>query len=214
MKVKTNSLQQLCFYAGAFSLLIPVVGYTTPTVSNPATFFIAQANAASSAQTFQSRELGFRIDVPQNYAVDTSQKNEGVVTFRNQSVPQAVGSDQPAPDATATTAAAEQPQAAPNDAIRVATFENPKRLSAADWAKQNEAQSFINGRQSEIQQRQFAGQPAVSYSWCASSACGDSIIVPSRDRRQIFVLSALYDFPGDSVRWDFQTIAGRFRFVQ
>lgn len=217
MKAITLSIQQICLYAGLLSLSIPLVAHATPVLSNPSMFLIAQANSRS-AQAFQSRELGFRIEVPQNYTIDRSQERQGIITFRNEATPAAVGSDQPAPAVPTENQTAavtgDEPQVSPSDKIQVRTFDNPKRLSAADWAKQNDAQSFLSARQSEIQQRRFAGQPAISYSWCSNTVCGDNIVLPSRDRRRIIVLSALYDFPGDSVRWDFQRIAGQFRFVQ
>jgi hypothetical protein len=106
-----------------------------------------------------------------------------------------------------------QPAQKNETGILISTFANPNGLSAEQWAQQNDAQSFFSGRQSEIRSSRFAGQPAIAYSWCATD-CGDSVVFPSRDGKRIVVLSAVYEYPGDPIRWQFQSIAGKFQFAK
>jgi hypothetical protein len=217
MKLSAFSFRQICLCVGLLSLTVPTIARAIPVSSNASMLLIAQATSRA-AQAYKSQALGFQIGIPQNYTVDASQEKQGIITLRNQSAPSAVGSDQPAPSAVPGNqppfVTGEKPQITAEDKIRVATFANPNRLSAEAWAKQNQAQSFFNGIQGQPQQRRFAGQPALTYSWCSSEICGDNIVLPSRDGKQIIVLSALYDYPGDAVRWDFQKIAGQFRFTR
>jgi hypothetical protein len=189
-------------------MVVPVVAVAVPRQSAPSASppSVAQSNAPSKSSAYEiyhSPQLGFRIAYPKSYTVDTSKEGEGYLRFsRNVGTPQA--------SAAETTAAA--PESDRSGSIIAATFENPKGLSALEWAKQNDKTSYFQtGRQGNYQSRKFAGQPAIAYSWCATE-CGDNIVFPSRDGRRIIVLSALYDLPGDDVRWEFQNVVGKFRF--
>lgn len=210
MKLTKLSRPQMFFCAGLLSLAVPAVVQASPFTSNSdqTIYTIAQA----SAGTFQTHKspLGFRFDFPTTYNLDTSQESKGTIVLRSTvEAPTAVGSDEPAPVDSNV-----QSQSSPGDKIIVAEFSNPKRLSAQQWAEQNRDKSFFDGRQSDYRAYSFAGQPAISYSWCGTNNCGDSVIVPSRDRTKVFVLSALYEYPGNAVRWDFKNMIGRFRLTQ
>lgn len=203
------SLQAVC-YASLLSLAAPAMAQASPFKGDldPSAYTIAQASAGTF-RTYQS-PLGFRFEFPSSYNLDRSQETKGTVVLKSSSItPSAVGSDEPAPVDSNV-----QSQSSPGDKIIITEFPNPQRLSARQWAEQNKEQSFFNGRQSNAQSYSFAGQPAVSYSWCATNSCGDSVIVPSRDRSRVFVLSALYEYPGNAVRWDFKNMIGKFRLMQ
>lgn len=210
MKVSNLAPLQAFFYSGFLSVAIAGIAQAAPTqpTAKPTMYAVGQATGGT-LKTYQS-QLGFRFDVKDPYTVDTSQERQGTLVIRNPSLGnEAVGSDEPAPIDSNV-----QSQSSPGDRITITRFENPKRLSARQWVEQNPNQSFFDGRQSNYRSYSFAGQPAVSYSWCGNSNCGDSVIVPSRDGRSIFVLSALYEYPGNAVRWDFKRMVGRFRLTQ
>lgn len=210
MKVSKLSSLQAVLYAGLLSLSVSAIAQASPVKSHAATsLYAASPSSAGTFKTYKS-QLGFRLQIPSNYNIDTSQESKGTLVLR--SVPEkpvAEGSDQPAPVNSNV-----QSQSSPGDKIIVAEFANPQRLTARQWAEQNKERSFFDGRQSDYRSYSFAGKPAVSYSWCGTSNCGDSVIVPSRDGKQIFVLSALYEYPGNAVRWDFKNMIGKFRLTQ
>lgn len=210
MKVSKLAPLQAFFYSGFLSVAIAGIVQAAPTqpTAKPTIYAVGQATGGT-LRTYQS-ELGFRFDVNDPYTIDTSQEGQGTIVVRNPSLgTEAVGSDEPAPVDSNV-----QSQSSPGDRITITRFANPNRLSARQWAERNPNQSFFDGRQSNYQSYSFAGQPAVSYSWCGNNNCGDSVIVPSRDGRSIFVLSALYEYPGNAVRWDFKRMVGRFRLTQ
>lgn len=224
-RVVASSIQQLGLCAGALSFVLPSILHAVPVMSETAKpTQIAAQSGSRSTQAYQSRQLGFRFEYPETYTLDTSKEQQGVLTLRSNAIPPAIGSDQPDPNAVPGSdqppfVTGEEPQRSPGDKISIRTFNNPQRLSAIEWAKRNEAQSYFSGLQSNPRQYQFAGKPAVSYSWCSTaitngSNCGDSVILPSRDGRQIIVLSAVYDYPGDEVRWDFQNMVGKLRLTR
>jgi hypothetical protein len=210
MKVSNLSPIQFFFCAGLLSLAVPAVAQAAPFKgsSDQTVYTIAQASAGAF-QTYKS-PLGFRFEFPSAYNLDASKESQGTIVLQTEaSKPTAEGSDEPAPVDSNV-----QSQTSPGDRITVTEFANPQRLSAQQWAQQNKDKSFFDGRQSDYRAYSFAGQPAVSYSWCGNNTCGDSVIVPSRDRRSVFVLSALYEYPGNAVRWDFKNMIGRFRLTQ
>ncbi|MBD2079524.1 hypothetical protein [Leptolyngbya sp. FACHB-17] len=210
MKVSKLFSLQVYLYSGMLSLTIAGTVHAAPTA--PAQKEQSSAAGQSSrgaSKTYQS-QLGFRFNFTAPYVVDKTQEGKGTIVLRDPSLnTQAVGSDQPAPVDSNV-----QSQSSPGDKITISRFDNPQRLSARQWAEQNKTLSFFDQQQSDYRSYNFAGKPAVSYSWCTTNTCGDSIIVPSRDGRTIFVLRALYDYPGDAVRWDFQRMAGRFQLTQ
>ncbi|MBW4524835.1 MAG: hypothetical protein KME18_06520 [Phormidium tanganyikae FI6-MK23] len=218
MRVSKLSPLQAFFYSGFLSCAMPLAfasvtsGIAQAAPDQPSKdvqmYAVGQASGGT-LKTYQS-QLGFRFDFREPYALDTSQEGKGTVVLRNGSIStEAIGSDEPAPVDSNVEA-----QHSPGDKITVTRFDNPQRLSARQWAEQNKTQSFFDGRQSDYRSYSFAGQPAVSYSWCGTGNCGDSVIVPSRDGRSVFVLSALYEYPGNAVRWDFKQMIGRFRLTQ
>ncbi|MCU0551691.1 MAG: hypothetical protein MUC48_20305 [Leptolyngbya sp. Prado105] len=210
MKVSNFSLPQTLLYAGILTLTVPAIAQAAPFKggSDQTVYTIAQASAGTF-KTYKS-PLGFRFEFPSSYNLDTSQEAKGTIVLQtSESKPTAEGSDEPAPVDSNV-----QSQSSPGDKITVTEFPNPQRLSAQQWAEQNKDKSFFDGRQSDYRAYSFAGQPAVSYSWCGNNSCGDSVIVPSRDRTRVFVLSALYEYPGNAVRWDFKNMIGRFRLTQ
>lgn len=204
MKSMSSWLTSSSLIAGVLTAMAPAVVFALPTrptvTSQPS--LVAQS-ASTTYQIYQSPQLGFRIAYPKGYIVDTSDVGKGYVRFsRNAGTPQASAVE------TATKAQSEDQ----SGSIVAATFDNPGRLSALEWAQQNGEKSFFEtGRQSNYQSRKFAGQNAIAYSWCASQ-CGDSVVFPSRDGKRIIVLSAVYQLPGDAVRWEFQNTIGKFRF--
>ncbi len=218
MRVSKLSPLQAFFYSGLLSCAMPLahatvtagIAQAAPAQSTPKVQMYAVGQASGGTlKTYQS-QLGFRFDFKAPYALDTSQERKGTLVLRNSSLgPEAVGSDEPAPVESNV-----QSQSSPGDKITISRFENPKRLSARQWAEQNKPRSFFDGRQSDYRSYSFAGEPAISYSWCGTSNCGDSVVVPSRDGRSIFMLSALYEYPGNAVRWDFKNMVGRFRLTQ
>jgi hypothetical protein len=210
MKVSNLSISQMILSAGLLILTVPAIAQASPfkSDSSQTVYTIAQA----SAGTFKTHQspLGFRLDFPSTYSLDTAQESKGTVVLQSSAkVPSAVGSDEPAPVDSNV-----QSQSSPGDKITVREFANPQGLSARQWAEQNKDKSFFDGRQSDYRSYSFAGQPAVSYSWCGESSCGDSVIVPSRNKKSVFVLSALYEYPGNAVRWDFKNMIGKFRLTQ
>lgn len=210
MKVSKLPLLQVFFYSGILSCAIAGIAQSAPlqSASKPTMYAVGQASG-NTLKTHKS-QLGFRLDFKEPYVLDTSQEGKGTLVLRNRSAtPEAIGSDEPAPVDSNV-----QSQSSPGDKIIITRFDNPQRLGARQWAEQNKTQSFFDGRQSGYRSYSFAGQPAVSYSWCGTNNCGDSVIVPSRDGRSVFVLSALYDYPGNAVRWDFKQMVGRFRLTQ
>ncbi|MGG6265088.1 hypothetical protein ACQ4M3_06520 [Leptolyngbya sp. AN03gr2] len=210
MKVSKLASLQAFFYSGFLSVTIAGIAQATPTQTAPKpTVYAVGQETGGTLRTYQS-QLGFRFDVKAPYTIDTSQERQGTIVVRNPSLENAaVGSDEPAPVDSNV-----QSQSSPGDRITITRFDNPNRLNARQWAEQNPTQSLFDGRQSDYRSYSFAGQPAVSYSWCGNSNCGDSVVVPSRDGRSIFVLSALYEYPGNAVRWDFKRMVGRFRLTQ
>lgn len=209
MRVSKLSLLQAFFYSGLLSCMTAGIAQATPrTIPKVQMYAVGQASGGI-LKTYQS-QLGFRFDFKAPYSLDTSQEGKGTLVLRNRSLgPEAVGSDEPAPVESNV-----QAQSSPGDKITISRFENPQRLSARQWAEQNKAQSFFDGRQSDYRSYSFAGEPAISYSWCGKDNCGDSVIVPSRDGRSVFMLSALYEYPGNAVRWDFKNMIGSFRLTQ
>lgn len=225
MRVVASSIQQLCVCAGALTLVVPAIFQAAPAMSETAKpSYIAAQSSSRAARSYQSQQLGFRFEYPQSYSLDTSKERQGVLVLRSNANPPAIGSDQPAPNSVPGNdqppfVTGEQPQRSAGDKISIKTFANPQRLSAIEWARRNNAQSYFNGRQGNPRQYSLAGKPAVSYSWCSNaittgSNCGDSVVLPSRDGRQVIVLSAVYDYPGDEVRWDFQNIVGKIRLTR
>lgn len=210
MKVTKLAPAQVFLYSGFLSCVIAGTAQTAPSQAAPKPTMYAVGQSTSGTLRSYESDLGFRFDVKAPYAIDTSQERQGTIIVRNPSINgEAVGSDEPAPVDSNV-----QSQSSPGDKITITRFENPKRLSARQWVEQNPNQSFFDGRQSNYKSYSFAGQPAVSYSWCGNSNCGDSVVVPSRDGRSVFVLSALYEFPGNAVRWDFEKMVGQFRLTQ
>ena len=208
MKVSKLSSFQAVFYAGLLSLSVSTVSQASPAKSNTPSLQAVSQASAGTFKTYKS-QLGFQLEFPSAYAVDTSQESKGTLVLR--SVPEkpfAEGSDQPAPVYSNV-----QSQSSPGDKIIVTEFANPQGLTARQWAERNKEKSFFDGRQNDYRSYSFAGKPAVSYSWCATSRCGDSVIVPSRDGKHIFMLSALYEYPGNAVRWDFKNMIGKFRLT-
>lgn len=210
MKVSNLSCLQTFFYVSLLSLTLPAIAQASPFKEDSAqtVYTIAQASAGKS-KAHQS-PLGFRIEFPTTYNLDTSQEAKGRLVLQSREAKSsAIGSDEPAPiDSNVIS------QSSPGDKIIITEFSNPKRLSARQWAEQNKDKSFFNGRAGDDRSYSFAGQPALFYSWCSTNNCGDSVIVPSRDKSQVFVLSALYEFPGNAVRWDFKKMIGKFRLTQ
>ncbi len=220
MKVTALRFRQLFLYTGLLSLLIPSVtivsqasrGIAAPSASTSRSSTQAMANVG---QFYQSDRLGLRVEVPSNYQVDKSQENQGVLVLRNRNAPPAIGSDQPASGSGDNGfVTGNQPQITAADRITVTEFNNSQRLSALQWAQRNTEKSFFNQREGDYRSYSFAGQPAVNYSWCSTNICGDSIVLPNRDRNRIVVLSALYDYPGNAVRWDFKNSIGQFRLTR
>lgn len=158
-----------------------------PLALSPATIPIPAQAAQSSYQTYQSQRLNFKIAYPASYRLDASAENRGYLQL--------------------------QPKAA-NQAGRIVMNElsNPDQLSALEWVRQRAAESNFTNRQDDPKRYTFAGQPAVSYPWCAK-VCGDNVVFPSRDRQKMMVLTVLYDYPSDQIRWDFQNMIGKFRFT-
>lgn len=210
MKVSRLSIAQSFFYAGLLSLTVPVMAQASPFKGDAAQTNYTIAQASAGKFTTHQSPLGFRLSFPATYNLDTSQEIKGTVVLRSSlETPSAVGSDEPAPvDSNVRS------QSSPGDKITIAEFPNPQRLSARQWAERNKDKSYFDGRQSDYRSYSFAGQPAVSYSWCGTSICGDSVIVPSKNGSSVFVLSALYEFPGNAVRWDFKNMIGRFQLTQ
>ncbi len=210
MKVSKLSSLQAILYSGLLSCSISTIAEAAPKPASPTTTLYAVGQASSGTlRTYQS-QMGFQLKFPSAYTLDTSQEKKGVLVLQNPSAaPSAVGSDEPAPVNSNV-----QSQSSPGDKIIVTEFANPQRLTARQWAEQNKGKSFFDGRQSDYRSYSFAGKPAVSYSWCATSNCGDSVLVPSRDGKRIFMLSALYEYPGNAVRWDFKNMIGKFRLTQ
>lgn len=209
MKVSKLFPLQALFYSGMLSFTIAGIAHAVPVTQMQRTMGATAQASSGTSKTYQS-QLGFRFEIKEPYAVDRSQEGKGKIVLRDPSLEtQAMGSDEAAPVNSNV-----QSQSSPGDKITISRFDNPQRLSARQWAEQNKTLSFFDQRQGNYRSRNFAGEPAVSYSWCATNTCGDSVIVPSRDGRRIFVLSALYAYPGDAVRWDFQRMAGRFQLTQ
>lgn len=211
MKATPMFLKQAFFSAGIAALIVPSIAAANPAVESsaaPASAQLVAQKRQANYQTFRSPSLGFRISFPSSYTVDRSEEAQGTVRL-TRAQPSAQASAQP----TELQSGGNKAQSNAGSVL-ISRFDNPKRLSAAEWAKQNDAQSnFVTGRQSDYRRYEFAGQPAISYSWCASE-CGDSVVFTSRDGRQIIVLSAIYDYPSDPVRWEFQNIAGKFQFAR
>ncbi|NDJ16589.1 hypothetical protein [Myxacorys almedinensis] len=194
--------------AGVISALVPTLVFAAlPHQATAKPALVAQSSAESESnayQIYQTPELGFRIAYPKGYTVDTSNVGEGYLRFVQPAS---------APEAEATQPTTKAESGGQAGSIVAAAFDNPTNLSALAWAQQNGEKSFFEtGRQSNYQSRKFAGQDAIAYSWCATE-CGDSVVFPSRDGKRIIVLSAVYDLPGDAVRWDFQNTIGKFRFM-
>lgn len=210
MKVSKLFSLQAFFYSGMLSFTIAGTVHAAPTApTQKGQLSAAGQPTSSAAKTYQS-QLGFRFAFKDPYVVDKTQEGKGTIVLRNRSLTnQAIGSDQPAPVDSNV-----QSQSSPGDKITISRFDNPQRLSARQWAEQNKTVSFFDQQQSDYRSYNFAGEPAVSYSWCTTDHCGDSIVVPSRDGRKIFVLSAFYEYPGNAVRWDFKRMAGRFQLTQ
>jgi len=210
MRVSKLSPFQRFFYSGILSCMIPGIAYATMAQAAPKSQMYAVGQASGGTIKTYKSQLGFRFDFKAPYTLNTSQEGKGTLVLRNPALgPEAVGSDESAPVSSNI-----QSQSSPGDKITIVSFDNPKRLSARQWAEQNKTQSFFDGKQSDYRSYTFAGEPAISYSWCGNNNCGDSVIVPSRDGRKIFVLSALYEFPGNAVRWDFKQMVGRFQLTQ
>ncbi len=147
-----------------------------------------QAQARQSHyQTYQSQRLNFKIAYPSSYQLDSSAENRGYLQLQPKATNQA-------------------------GRIVITAFNNPNRLSALEWVRQRTAESNFAHRQDDPKRYTFAGQPAVSYPWC-TKVCGDNVVFPSRDRQKMMVLSVLYDYPSDPIRWDFQNMIGKFRFT-
>ncbi len=203
MKSMSSWLTSSSLVAGVLAAMAPAVVFALParqSATQPT--LVAQAQS-TNYQIYQSPQLGFRIAYPKGYTVDTSDVSKGYLRFsRDASTLQA---------SAAETSTQAQP-GGQSGSIVASTFDNPGGLSALEWAQQNGEKSFFEtGRQSNYQSRKFAGQNAIAYSWCASQ-CGDSVVFPSRDGKRIIVLSAVYQLPGDAVRWEFQNTIGKFRF--
>ncbi|HTL89996.1 MAG TPA: hypothetical protein VL134_11385 [Leptolyngbya sp.] len=209
MKVSKLSSFQAFFYAGLLSLSVPAVSQALPTNGDTTSQDGVAQSSANTPKTYESKS-GFQLQFPSKYSIDSTQTEKGVLVLRSvPAKPPAEGSDEPAPVDSNV-----QSQSSPGDEIRVTEFANPQKLTARQWAEQNKEKSFFDGRQSDYRSYSFAGKPAISYSWCATSNCGDSVIVPSQTGERIFVLSALYDYPGNAVRWDFKKMIGSFRLTQ
>ncbi len=206
MKATPMFLKQAFLYTGIAALLVPSMSIAAP-VRGSSTKAPVQSSTKEGYQTFSSPTLGFRISYPGVYSVDRSGESQGTVRL-------ARAGAQAAQPQTNGGSGGSKANASDAGSVLISTFDNPKKLSAAEWAKQNDAQSgFVSGRQSDYRSYKFAGQPAIAYSWCTSE-CGDSVVFPSRDGKKIVVISALYDLPGDPVRWEFQDIIGKFQFAK
>lgn len=213
MKAPKLPFRDLLLSAGLISLLIAPLASAAPARSRNSSV-ATSSQAASTFKTYQSK-LGFQIDFPSTYTVDASQEGQGSVVLRSRSNPQtAIGSDQPAPTVNGPINSNIQSQSSLGDRIVVTQFDNSQQLSPLQWAQQNKTKSFFDQRQDNYRSYSLAGKPAVSYSWCGTDRCGDNVVLPSRDGRRILVLSALYDYPGNAVRWDFQNLVGKLRLTQ
>lgn len=147
-----------------------------------------QAQASQNDyQTYQSQRLNFKIAYPSSYKLDANAENQGYLQLQPKATDQA-------------------------GRIVMNAFSNPNRLSALEWARQRTAESNFTHRQDDPKRYTFAGQPAISYPWCAK-VCGDNVVFPSRDRQKMMVLTVLYEFLSDPIRWDFQNMIGKFRFT-
>jgi hypothetical protein len=205
MKATLMFLKQALLFSGLAVLILPPIAVANPSSSSKAPAQVS-ASTKEGYQTFSSSTLGFRISFPGVYSVDRSTESQGTIRLTRAGAENTTPQQQPGGGGAKSGSEA--------GSILVSSFDNPKKLSAADWAKQNDAQSaFVSGRQSDYQSRKFAGQPAIAYSWCTSE-CGDSVVFPSRDGKKMVVISAVYELPGDPVRWEFQDIVGKFQFAK
>jgi hypothetical protein len=205
MKATHMFLKQALLFSGLAALILPSIAVANPS-SSPKTPVQVSASTKEGLQTFSSSTLGFRISFPNVYSVDRSAESQGTIRLARAGAQNTPGQQPGGGGANKSGSEA--------GSILVSAFDNPNKLSAADWAKQNDAQSaFVSGRQSDYRSYRFAGQPAIAYSWCTSE-CGDSVVFPSRDGKKMVVISAVYELPGDPVRWEFQDVVGKFQFAK
>ncbi len=177
--------RQVSFLTGAL-ILLSLLSFSGAAIARTATRSArATQPAPNGYQTYQSQRYKFKIDYPSSYRLDATGDSRGVRL-------------QPkAPDQAGS--------------IAIEAFSNPQKLSASEWVSQQTASHFSD-RQDSLKSYSFAGQPAIAYPWCAK-ICGDDVVFPSRDRQTIMVLTVFYDYPSDPIRWDFQSIIGKFRFT-
>ncbi len=189
MTLMTHTISQIkrvSFLTGAL-IVLSFLSHNVAAIARAVTASpqVAQTNQ-DGYQTYQSQRFKFKIDYPPSYRLDATEESRGIRL-------QPTTKDQ-------------------TGSIVIAAFSNPNRLSALEWVSQQTAESNFSNRQDTPRSYSFAGQPAISYPWC-DKVCADNVVFPSRDRQTIMVLTVLYDYPADQIRWDFQSIIGKFRFT-
>lgn len=97
--------------------------------------------------------------------------------------------------------------------VRIAVYPNRDRLSPLDWLQTNDNSTFSTIRLGNYKNINFAGRPAISYTWCGLG-CTEDIIFSSGDDRYIFKLGVSYDYGNelDLVRNDFEVVTSTFKF--
>jgi hypothetical protein len=142
--------------------------------------------------------MGFEITYPDGYV--TTSRDRGVTV-------QTLGDFQQAQ-------AAGNPGGVPARGLDILYFDNPEGLSPLDWAQRNDGYSYWSSNQSgKYDFIQFAGQRALTFSWCNGS-CGDELLFNRGDGRSLVYIDTYYTDPNDPTRGDFKRMASSIRFAR
>jgi len=152
-------------------------------------------------KTYQNQKLGFQFQYPLTYVLDKTYESKGIIQLYD----------------TATYADIKNGKIVEGaSSIGFSVYNNPKNLSAIDWAKDADNSGYSNFNDNfnptgEYKNIQVDGVDAISYSWVGMGG-GDTIVVKSKDSKSIYLFDVGYANKSDKIVGDFLQIVETIKF--
>ncbi|MBP9872223.1 MAG: hypothetical protein KBC53_12160, partial [Nitrosomonas sp.] len=157
------------------------------------------SNDVSDWSNYESQSLGISFSYPAEYVVDVFSQdrsaNRDSIKLYDQSTYRAKQNGQ-------NVALAAN--------IGFWIIDNPEKLSALDWAKQNTDHSNFKGKYKTLQ---IDSREAISYAWYGLGG-GDRVLLVSDDRKSIYSFEVYFMDINEQIRNDFVDIVQTIKFLK
>lgn len=215
--MKMNFIQRRALFIGCAATALGVAACQNDRIdsqqTNPGSDREIIANNNPSQKTYQNEKFGFSFIYPSNYL------------FQNQDVDRIKGMDDDL-RLHLTLEDKEEYLYRQSDEgkkqihflgikdINIFVYANPEGLSAFEWVKRKNSDSFPFLKPADYKNIKVAGQPAILYTVPGLHE-RDMNVFTSPDGRYIFKLSVEYDYHEPHIiRKDFETLKSTFKFEQ